>query len=158
MGNSSSFPRPSSCPPSPITQSHPHLLPTTIITTGTQQKTIMQLTSYASPAILGFAATFLKMAPLSTPILQGSGRLFVRLLARAKCPPLAVQMALEALGQKGWEWGRGEEEVAIPAQPFFLSPRFLLTMVCPLFRKQHSFNDVNRKSVARADGGEKTEE
>ncbi|XP_067357780.1 DNA polymerase subunit gamma-1 isoform X2 [Channa argus] len=38
------------------------------------------------------------MAPLSAPILQGSSRVFVRILAREKCPPLAVQMALEALG------------------------------------------------------------
>lgn len=93
----------------------PHLLPatTTTITTGTQQKTtMMQLTSCASPAILGVVATSPKMAPLSAPILQGSSRVFVRLLAREKVFPVGSTDGIRGSWVKrvmvvgGW-WGGG---------------------------------------------------
>lgn len=88
-----------------ITHKHTHtpityLLPAAI-TTSTQQNTTMCLTLCASPAILGVAAASPKMAPSECArSSRHPGALFVCPLAwhRRIINPLAVQMALEALG------------------------------------------------------------
>lgn len=138
------IPHPSSCslPPS-LSHTHrhshtSHLLATitTTITTGTQQKAMMQLTSCASPAILGVTAN-ISQDGSSVQALTPQG------IRQGLCPPpgtgqvptLAVQMASGALGQKRGEGGRGE----------VLSFYFLL-MVDP-FRNPTAFSVIQKPAI-----------
>lgn len=125
MGNSS-FPsslilRPVPFPHLSHTHRHSHtshLLATitTTITTGTQQKAMMQLTSCASPAILGVTANISQdgsSVQALTPqgIRQGlcppPGTVFVPLLAQAKRPHWQCRWHQGLSGKKGVKVGEG---------------------------------------------------
>ena len=133
---------------------------------------MMQLTSYASPAILGVAATSPKMAPPSAPILPR--------IRRGLCPPSWHGRKRPPVGsadgirgswvKKGDEWGGGRGGGRRRRRRrwqfrtdrfFFLSlSSFSFNYGSALFSgiTPRSFNAANRRPVTRADGGEKTEE
>lgn len=144
MGNSSSFPRPSYCPyPPPHNHRHMHTLPYLMpasIPTVTQQNTTMQLTLYASPAILGVAATSPKMAPSERAQRYSNdptGPLSAHWHER-RIPRWQHRWHEKLLGTKKKRRGGGgreEEEVAIPDRP---TPLVVFVLIIALPSLQES--------------------